>query len=254
LKIDLEKWYLDRIDSDGRVHIFYAAVLRIGMLPALRWTALFMSLSEENTMERQGYFRVSMPGFEGINWIWKTLGIHMEWTPRQVCPQGLILWQDAGTKIEWHCLSPLAQVESGDGTSGDGYVERIRIRLPGPRLPFRKLWWGRAHVHGESLVWIRWSVGLEKTWMLRNGTLVEGILETGEDGCIEARIAGERWRLRQSRVLRKRAIRTALPHWLVALCGSLPVADEWKFLGTMTLTRSDGEWQGSSIGEIVTWY
>jgi hypothetical protein len=254
VKISLHKWYLDVVSDDGRVGIGYAASLKVGFLPMIRWSSRFLSENGGVTNEVQRWRKVCFPKRISAGWQWtspaRESGIWSDGHPGRSVPLAL----EDGVEIIWTCLAAKSNCSLNGREEGNGYVEKIQIELGSPRLPFKDLWWGRAHAGTESLVWIQWARGRDRCWLLRNGQLVDGRLSSHKDGSVQAVIGNEVWKVEPVRVLRERNLMRALPRWIVAMGGELPFARERKFLGSATC-EIDGSSRsmGSAIGEIVQW-
>jgi len=253
VKVAIHKWYLDSVSPSGQARINYAAEVRVGFLPRLRWCSRLASRPDGTAREDHTWTRAALPVRTDGGWTWRSpAGDVGRWSDGHP-GQPMSLASGDGTDIVWTCHAAMSAYAAGT-EAGLGYAESLRIELAEPRLPFKALWWGRAHAGRESLVWIKWAEGLRRCWLLRNGQRVDGDLIERPDGSVEAVIAGERWRVDAGRVLLDRDLRHALPRWLAAIGGQLALAHERKYLGTVTVEIDGGpRAAGTAIGEVVRW-
>jgi len=136
---------------------------------------------------------------------------------------------------------------------GLGYVEHLRIETDRPDLPFRQLWWGRAHAGESSLVWIRWGRGRELSLLLENGAQVNGKLETFSKGGARVRTEHGEWETGSGHPLCDRDARRSFPRWLVWLARGMAPSRELKMAGPARLRTASGDYTGSGVWEEVRW-
>jgi len=176
----------------------------------------------------------------------------------------MLAW-DEQLRVRWNCLAPKATVTringdavgntatSGAAPRGLGYVEHLRMETDRPELPFRELWWGRAHAGESSLVWIRWGRGRELSLLLENGARVDGKLETFPNGGARVRTEYGQWDTGSGRPLCDRDLRRCLPRWLVWLARGMAPAREIKMAGPARPRTASGDYTGSGVWEEVRW-
>jgi hypothetical protein len=176
----------------------------------------------------------------------------------------VLAWDDQ-LRARWNCLTPKAVVtkmrngeigKTRDGSAvsrGIGYVEHLQIETGGPNLPFRDLWWGRAHAGESSLVWIQWGRGRELSLLLENGARVNGRLETLSNGGARIQTEHGEWETGSGRPLCDRDVRRSFPCWLVRLARGMAPAREVKMAGPARLRNASGDFAGSGVWEEVRW-
>lgn len=263
----LDKWYLDAVFPDGTVWFGYRARLGLWKFPAIPWASgceVFPSGKAWN-VSHMGWKELSEPRLEDGQWAWRGPdGFHARWKPSGPGADSLLASDDQ-LQVRWNCLAPKATVKRNDGSEttratgasavslGLGYVEHLQIDTNRPDLPFRDLWWGRAHAGESSLVWIRWGRGRELSLLLENGVRVNGTLETLSNG--GARVHTERgeWETGNGHSLCDRDVRRSFPRWLVWLAGGMAPAREIKMAGPVRLRNTSGELTGSGVWEEVRW-
>ena len=133
-------------------------------------------------------------------------------------------------------------------------MECLRVESSRVGLPFRNLWWGRAHAGESNLVWIRWGQGRELSLLLENGRAVAGRLEALDDGGVRIETPRSRWSTGAGRTLCNRNVHRAFPGWLVWLAGGLAPLRELKLAGAVQHCAIPGAaCRGSAVWEEVIW-
>jgi hypothetical protein len=260
----LEKWYLDAVFPDGRVWYGYRARLRLGGCPALFWTAGCVVHPDGGETKSSRWKEWAEPTLQGGQWEWKGPdGFQARWRPSGPGVE-LALAADDRFQARWNCVAPRAAVTRTGGrgretltgqavSHGVGYLEHLRLEVAGPGLPFRKLWWGRAHAGQSSMVWIRWGEGRELSLVLEDGVRVEGRIETLPQGGVRVRTSRSRWETGTGHPLCNRDTRGSFPRWLVWLTRGLAPARELKMAGSVRQSGATGELTGSGVWEEVEW-
>jgi hypothetical protein len=260
----LDKWYLDAVFPDGAVWYGYRARLRLGSWWSIPW-ASGCEVFPNGRMRTVGCFKVlAEPRLENGQWVWTGPdGFDARWVP-QGSGLDTVLASERRLRVRWNCLAPRAAVtrilggeirntSEGEASHGFGYVEHLEIETDGPGLPFRELWWGRAHAGESSLVWIRWGRGRELSLLLENGVRVKGGLETHSQGDVLVRTDFGEWKIVNGRPFCDRDARRSFPPWLVWLTRGLAPASEIKRTGPVRLRSVLGEVTGSGVWEEVGW-
>lgn len=261
----LEKWYLDAVFPDGTVWYGYRARLRLWRWPAIPWASGCEVLPDGRERKISRWREFAEPLREGRRWCWTgPEGFETRWTPS--C-QGVesALGSDEQFRVHWKCLAPKAAVTrfgcdgAGDDrpqnrlACGTGYVEHLRVESSRADLPFRQLWWGRAHAGESSLVWIRWGNGRDMSVLFENGIPVKGTIETLSHGGVRVQTPHGCWETGTGRTLCDRDVRRSFPRWLVWLARGIAPARELKVAGTVHLSTDSGIVTGSALWEEVKW-
>jgi hypothetical protein len=168
-------------------------------------------------------------------------------------------------RVSWKCVAPnttvtrmdQAPVRRDDGqapaASGLGYIEHLRLEAAGLQMPFRDLWWGRAHAGRSSLVWIRWGRGRELSLVVEDGVRVNAEIKIKRDGGVCIQTQSGLWETGGGRALCDRNVRRSFPRWLVWLTGGMAPLRELKMSGPVRLRTASSEFKGSGIWEEVKW-
>ena len=164
--------------------------------------------------------------------------------------------------MRWRCVVPRAVVTRVQGrqvdgpeaaSTGLGYIEHLQIQCAGSQMPFRDLWWGRAHAGPSSLVWIRWGRGRDLWVVFENGISVNAEFEPRRDGDVCIRTPLGVWETEARQALCDRNVRRSFPSWLVWLTGEVAPLREHKLAGLIRLRTASSDFDGSGIWEEVTW-
>jgi len=262
----LDKWYLDAVFPDGTVWFGCRARLGLWICPAIPWASSCEMFPDgwQWVDSHLGWKELAKPRLENGHWLWRGLdGFHARWEPSGPGAD-ITLASDARLRVRWNCLAPKAtvtRINNGEigkaarkrAVSGIGYVERMQIETKGPSLPFRELFWGRAHAGKSSLVWIHWGRGRELTLLLENGAQVGGKLETYQHGSIRALTPLGEWETAGGSLICDRDTRLSFPRWLVWLARGMTPAREIKMAGRVRLRTAAGDFTGPAIWEEVRW-
>lgn len=263
----LDKWYLDAVFPDGTVWFGCRARLGLWKCPAIPWASGCEVLpnGQRRDVSRLGWRQLRKPRLDNGQWLWRGPdGFHARWEPSAPGEDCMLAW-DEQLRVRWNCLAPKATVTringdavgntatSGAAPRGLGYVEHLRMETDRPELPFRELWWGRAHAGESSLVWIRWGRGRELSLLLENGARVDGKLETFPNGGARVRTEYGQWDTGSGRPLCDRDLRRCLPRWLVWLARGMAPAREIKMAGPARPRTASGDYTGSGVWEEVRW-
>jgi hypothetical protein len=263
----LDKWYLDAVFPDGAVWFGCRARLGLWKFPAIPWSCgseLLLNRQVRN-ISRLGWKELDKPSLDNAQWSWRGPdGFHARWEPSGPGTDCVLASEDR-FRVRWNCLAPKAtviringaKIENAPGESsparGIGYVERLQISANLPTLPFRQLFWGRAHAGNSSLVWIRWGRGRDLSLLLENGARVHGTLDTSQKGAIRAQTDLGEWETLGAVTLCDRDTRLCFPRWLVCLARGMAPAREIKMTGPVRLRSPSGDFSGSAIWEEVSW-
>jgi hypothetical protein len=177
---ELTKWYVDVVDPAGRLATAYWAQLRWGSA-SVRWESLSLYRPGVEPVHRAGigsstgprWLRCPVgPGDSGvIGWRSRALACDIECRPWTGRFASRLLDAD-GESLDWGCEAPAASVTvKPHGLAGDGYAERLVLRLPPWKLPISELRWGRWSCAStrRSVVWIDWRGGHPLTLVLVDG-------------------------------------------------------------------------------------
>jgi hypothetical protein len=191
-----------------------------------------------------------------VHWSCPALGVSGQWNG--TCPpvRATLLEGNAGS-IEWCCHLPRAKARvefAGTVWQGIGYAEELTTSLAPWSMPFATLRWGRFLSERDSIVWIDWSGGLERTWVFHNG-------QADSVACVNntsIEITGGTLGLSPGRTLRDAALaRTLFARWPALarlLPGGFHRARETKWLAPATLERTDRVLEtGFALHEVVRW-
>ena len=172
----LEKWYLDALFPDGTVWFGYRAWLRFWKFRPLHWCASHELLPDGTVRKVSHWTQLPAPARENGAWNWTGPdSFTARWKPTAPGIESVVA-DDEDLHMSWKCVAPRASVErfsagtlrtsipSCDGVQqaiahGTGYLECLRVQSTRAGLPFRNLWWGRAHAGESNLVWLRWKRG-----------------------------------------------------------------------------------------------
>jgi hypothetical protein len=255
----VDKWYLDAVFPDGTIWIGYRASLRLWKCPPLFWTCGTLISPDGKERRITRWKKMAAPRFEGNHWHWQGPdGFQGRW---EAFAPGFDteLAAEGQCKVRWNCIVPKATVtrvsEDAKMTNADGtgYIEHLQIEVSKAGLPFRELWWGRAHAGPSSLVWIRWSRGRDLTLLVENGAPVNGRLESLGDGRVRAHTPSGEWETGTRGTLCDRNLRRSFPRLLVWLTGGLAPVREQKMCGPVRHRNAVGEFNGTGIWEEVEW-
>ncbi len=159
--IELSKWYMDCVSSEGDALVAYAA--------EMRWRGL--TIGYQAALEARGSQPVSSHSSlqpydppavadSGIAWRSRPLGIYGAWTPTAVRPAiHETIYRSPAGSVEWSCLLPAAAARLSTGRGemvGRGYVEHVQLTVAPWRLPVESLRWGRIADDEQAIVWIQW--------------------------------------------------------------------------------------------------
>ncbi|HWI57149.1 MAG TPA: hypothetical protein VNZ22_07975 [Bacillota bacterium] len=261
----LEKWYLDAVFPDGTVWYGYRARLRLRGCPRIPWTSGCEVLPGSGEQKVSRWQELAAPRLEGGQWQWQGPdGFDARWAPSGPGVESVLAAEDQ-FQVRWSCIAPRAAVTRSNGggrgrcagqdsvSRGLGYLEHLSIETTRPELPFRELWWGRAHVGESSLVWIRWGGGRELTLLIEDGVQVNGQLETLPQGGVRVQTARGQWETGAGRALCDRDVRRAFPRWLVWLTRGMTPVRELKLAGSVRRRTAAGEVTGTGVWEEVKW-
>jgi len=134
---------------------------------------------------------------------------------------------------------------------GVGYLEHLHVNSKKMRLPFRKLWWGRAHAGQSSVVWIRWGNGRELNLVIEDGVQARGSLESMPNGGMRIETARGQWETGNN--CRLEGLGHSLPGWLLRLGKRMAPAKEVKRSGPVCFRTGTGAFTGSALWEEVEW-
>lgn len=155
----LKKWYLDAADDQGNVFIGYWA--------SLQWKKIILhgyqliQRSQKGGIKTQGGFtKQPEPFFENDHHlIWQPKNLKSSWKSSDDSINEVLFKSNKGD-IKWRCLQPKAKtrIQLPDlSFEAEGYTELIEIKIPVWDLPFKTLYWGRAHSENHYLIWIKWD-------------------------------------------------------------------------------------------------
>lgn len=172
----LSKWYLDCVSEDGTAFIGYSAELRWRTL-SLHYSSILLRDNAGSIHSKTSLDRRTIPDHDGTKtkWISQPLTLDAEWMGTQ-SPVKRELYRDEG-EIVWSCVSPAAQarinVQGFSPIEGLGYVEHLSLTVLPWNLPFKELRWGRFLSEKNSLVWIDWNGGIERSFTFLNGEEIQ---------------------------------------------------------------------------------
>jgi hypothetical protein len=153
----LKKWYMDIADDRGDVYIGYWVTLKWGKF-ALNAVQHFWRTPEKGIQTQTEIARHKPPEFTAENQlIWQVPGVNAVWQSGNKPILDTLLDIEEG-KIVWQCKQPRSRAaikSSGLEFGGWGYSECIDITIPLWKLPFKTLYWGRAHSQNHYMVWIK---------------------------------------------------------------------------------------------------
>lgn len=243
----LEKYYMDSVDRLGNACIFYHARARFGICPLTYMSAV--SLKEGDIRQRGRLGGAAPQVGRGSAAFSPGIAPKARWAfdaaagfERELCALPEL-------NIRWQCIAPAARCRGGGIGEGHGLVEKITLKMDGFKFPFSKLEWGRFIAYPHSVVWIRWSGGLEKRWVFLDGRQVEAAI--GEDAVVSGRF---RLRLEEHAPLRRgRLGQTVLNRAVFKMLplGEIRRIDESKRVSRGTLWLGGRALRGYSINEIV---
>lgn len=255
----LQKYYMDVVSPDGACAVAYWGEVSFGPL-RIPYSAILHLPARRAPSEAQAW-RGKAPRFRGtsIEWHSRALGVEGRWgahEPRS--PRRLISTRFGG--IQWQLLQPAGPARiaiKGRGiVDGFGYVERLDLDLAPWRFPFGALRWGRfiADDGSDSLVWIDWSEGMRRRWILHRGRRVRcSLLDESEVRTPRASLHIDRGRvLRDAPIVD--SIHAPIPLSIIPGVRDLRNAHETKWLSKGTLLR-DGvpPLSGWVLHEVVRW-
>lgn len=261
----LDKWYLDTVFPDGTVWFGYRAWFRPWRGPHVAWAAGCEVLPDGRQRKTSRWKQLTVPRLENGQWRWRGPdGFEARWKP---CCPGVQseLGSSKRFRVRWRCVAPRAAVtrtrrsQTGcfDGqiaaSNGLGYIEHLRIELAGFQMPFRDLWWGRAHAGPACLVWIRWGHGRDLWLVFENGIGVNAEFQPRPDGnlCIQTPLG--LWETQGRNEICDRNVRRSFPRWLVWLAGGMAPVREHKMSGLVRLHTPSSTFDGTGIWEEVKW-
>lgn len=248
----ISKYYFDCITDRGEVFLGYHALLGKSGL-RLSYESFLRSCGGSLPERGESFLWPGRVGFENgsVRWEAGTLGVEGGWRGGMP-PVECELYEGPGLRIAWHCLLPrgLAHVRFRDGrcVEGIGYVERLDLDLHCATLPFSALDWGRAHIEGHTLIWIRWRGGENRRWAWFDGEAVPVEFE-GEPLSV-IRFEGRAVELFCERPVEDRNPYLSAPRLVRLPLRRLLLAHEQKWL---CRARLDQLAAGAAISEQVTW-
>lgn len=219
----LTKWYGDGVSAEGVCRIGYWASLKWGAV-RVRYAAVLEDWGETRWTVRAG----EGPRAEGGGYRWEEPALGVDWRWEGGSVGHTERWMEG---VEWTCL--LAGARAEVGFAGEGYLEKLEMKVAPWRLGLKELRWGRYVGGGEAWVWVDWKGEFDRKLVLRNGEKVEGM--EVED------VLG----LRGGRVLRSGRLET-VPGLAGLLPGGMARVEETKWL-------SRGPGGGWAVHEVVKW-
>lgn len=157
---NLEKQYLDLIDSEGNCFIVYRAKLKISFF-RLSYSSIIISKSNGKTIEKVSFKKIlTLDEEDTININLQDLNVKGKWSRKREGIHTKLYRDKHGKELIWHCHHPLADVEiefQKKKFSGLGYAETIILPISPWKLPIEILRWGRYLSEQNSIIWIEWN-------------------------------------------------------------------------------------------------
>jgi len=200
-----KKWYLDAADDQGNVYIGYWVSLHWRSLTLYAYQHLWRT-SQEGVKTQGGLTRQPTPFLENDKrLVWKPQNLNATWDSAAARLDQQLLKSEKG-EIKWQCIQPKAKVNielPRISFSGWGYTECIEITIPVWKLPFKTLYWGRAHSENHYLVWIKWESPTTQSLVWHNGQRGTDLIITGHQiSSSDIRLkVGENTTLRQGKLI-----------------------------------------------------
>ena len=257
--LELSKWYLDVVTTEGTALIAYAASLRWGALH-VEFASVLLSAAGEPVREAHAWSGVRLPEFSGTDVELRHPGLGLEghWTPTSPPVRATLLEDESGA-LRWDCYMPSAAASvtvPGRSLEGVGYVERLTVTRPPWAFPLRALRWGRYASKSHAMVWIDWRGGPPRSWIWLDGERQDGARVT--DQGIQGLAGAGELTLGPGRVLCDRkalkVLSRAFPTLGLLPLGPLGELRELKRLDRGTLSRAgSADDEGWAVHEVVEW-
>jgi hypothetical protein len=256
----LDKWFLDFIDDDGRAMIFYAARMHfLGIsIPYGSWIHHQPGAGTQVLSKFRGvHFPIKKE--ETITWgdpDWNVSGI---WHVRGRSVSSVL--HDSGEgHLDWKCFQPSSRVRlelDGKQFHSMGYAEHLTLTIPPWKIPMDQLRWGHFCSSGTNAVWIEIIFeGSSQKWFWLNGDRVDPRM-IGDDAIEiskECHIELDRAVILESEAKFQsvaRDISDHLPGFSKMLPTKFLLANEKKWLSAAKFKCKDSEESGWSIHELV---
>lgn len=178
----LEKWYMDATDEEGRAFIGYSAKLRWRSVRLQYNGYTFLPGNSLRIVKRNSFSSSQFPIADNNTIEWKFLDAHASWKRIDAPVHETLLSQPIGD-INWSCIFPkayaLVTIGNEQMKKALGYVEKISISIPPWKIPIRELHWGRFITDIHTVVWIKWEGPLPKTLIYHNNErIAEGSISS----------------------------------------------------------------------------
>jgi hypothetical protein len=178
-RFHLSKWFLDLVDTNGAVMIFYAAKITWHGLSASYTSCL--QYSPGSGISIKSRFRdVQMPQIDdnAITWNDSKFGISGKWISSAKKVEARIFDSDEGF-LDWKCFQPASVVQlsiNGNTLKGSGYAEQLILTAFPWKIPMDELRWGRFGSDENSMVWIEIKADEKRQWLWLNGEKIENCI------------------------------------------------------------------------------
>jgi hypothetical protein len=159
---ELEKWYFDAVNPEGRAWIGYSA--RLSWLGFRLYYNQSLCLEEDQKISLKTSFR----RYESPQ---NTKLFSLSAEAKQ---QGFAerLHDDSQGHVDWYCVQPMTDIRIRRSNAGDfigkGYIEKLSMTIKPWQLPIDTLIWGRFIGQKHSAVWIHWEHSNKQSWLFIN--------------------------------------------------------------------------------------
>lgn len=180
---NLEKWFLDVVDSDNRTSIFYAA--KLNWLGVRFQYVDWIHYDGDNICSQEKKFRrVSLPSINRQTILWEDLKLNIkgEWTSMDN-PINACVYDSPKGQLNWHCYQPRSHVKlniNNQEIEGLGYVEKLVLTAYPWHIPMDHLRWGRFVSPRHSLVWIELRESVIRQWVWLDGAKIKDRCEIND--------------------------------------------------------------------------
>ena len=166
----IDKWYLDFVNEDNEVWIFYAAKLYWHGI-VVPYTAIISGGPGRKSLKNSRYRHINFPECDAGKITWNDSGFDILGTwELQSSSISSRLFEDNSGYLDWHCHIPSGKVKlniKGREMTGTGYVEQLKITIPPWVIPIDELRWGRF-ISEDGF-----RNSEEKNWVWINGDIVK---------------------------------------------------------------------------------
>lgn len=179
--LHLNKWFLDFVNEDGKLMIFYAAFLQWKGLK-VPYSSWLLYCPENGKSQKSRFRKIHLPQQKDnvITWSDPKFGVEGTWESKAAPLESRIFDSDDGY-LDWKCFQPASKVQlniNGNTLKGCGYAEQLTLTAFPWKIPMEELRWGRFISPEHNIVWIELRKETRQQWLWLNGKkIVHCIIE-----------------------------------------------------------------------------